>query len=66
MHGLRSIWVSLRAAGSRLCRSEDGPTTAEYAVMLAVIVVAAITGLETLGDGVRGLYVAIEGALTLT
>ena len=65
MKRITKTWIRLRLAAGRLARSEDGPTSAEYAVMLAVIIVAAIAGMETFGDGVRGLYVAIEGALTL-
>jgi pilus assembly protein Flp/PilA len=55
----------LRSTVLRFCREDDGPTAAEYAVMLAVIIVAAIVGLSTFGDGVHGLYVEISDALTL-
>ncbi len=66
MQRIVKTWTKLLLAATRLARSEDGPTSAEYAVMLAVIIVAAIAGMQTFGDGVRGLYVAIEGALTVT
>ncbi len=66
MYGLRTHLRMLKAATARFLCDESGPTATEYAVMLAVIVVAAIVGLSTFGDGVEGLYVAIDSALTTT
>ena len=37
-------------------RSEDGPTATEYAVMLALIIVAAITAIGTIGDKVSASF----------
>jgi pilus assembly protein Flp/PilA len=34
----------------QLLRGEDGPTAVEYAVMLALIVGAALTGITSLGS----------------
>ncbi len=34
----------------RFLRSEDGPAAVEYALMLSLIVLAAITGIVTLGQ----------------
>lgn len=62
---VKEAWSKARGAVGRLLRNDDGPTSAEYAVLLAVIVVAAIVGLGTFGDGVHGLYVEISSALTL-
>lgn len=66
MNAQRTIVESIRLAMARLEREEDGPTAAEYAVMLAVIAGAALVGFSTFGEGVYGLYLAIDGALTLT
>ncbi len=63
MTTFKNTCLRLWTAGRNFCREDDGPTSAEYAVMLAVIIVAAIVGLQTFGDGVRGLYVEISGAL---
>lgn len=49
--------------GRLFLREEDGPTATEYAVMLGIIVVAAITGFSTFADGVGGLYVVLADAM---
>jgi pilus assembly protein Flp/PilA len=36
--------------------SEDGPTATEYAVMLALIIVVAITAITTLGGNVNSTF----------
>jgi Flp pilus assembly pilin Flp len=62
----KSVLARAADAIKHLVIDEDGPTTAEYAVMLAIIIVAAVVGLSTFGDGVHGLYVSIESALTIS
>lgn len=42
--------------------SEDGPTAVEYAVMLALILVACITIVTTLGTSVSGTISTVNGA----
>lgn len=42
--------------------SEDGPTAVEYAVMLALILVACITIVTTLGTSVSGTFSTVNGA----
>jgi pilus assembly protein Flp/PilA len=49
MRGLRKI---LRC----LLRGEDGPTTVEYAVMLALIIMVAANALQTLGCHARATF----------
>jgi Flp pilus assembly pilin Flp len=41
----------------RFWNEERGPATTEYALMLAVIVVAALVAAATLGESVRGVFV---------
>lgn len=36
--------------------SEDGPTAVEYAVMLGLIVVAAISTISTIGSTVQAIF----------
>jgi pilus assembly protein Flp/PilA len=43
-------------------QSEDGPTAVEYAVMLALILVACITIIQTLGTSVSGTFSTVNGA----
>jgi pilus assembly protein Flp/PilA len=46
----------------RFLQSEDGPTAVEYAVMLALILVACITIVQTLGTSVSGTFSTVNGA----
>ncbi|UCE60842.1 MAG: Flp family type IVb pilin [Phycisphaerales bacterium] len=43
-------------------RSEDGPTTVEYATLLALILLVSISILSTFGDSVSGIYESIAAA----
>jgi pilus assembly protein Flp/PilA len=44
--------------------SEDGPTTVEYAVMLALILVACITILSSLGQSMSGTFSKLNSSVT--
>jgi pilus assembly protein Flp/PilA len=48
----------------RFLKSEDGPTAVEYAVMLALILVACITIVTTLGGTVSGTFSKVNASLT--
>lgn len=48
----------------RFLVSEDGPTAVEYAVMLALILVACITIVTTLGGSVSGTFSTVNGSLS--
>ena len=39
-----------------ILQSEDGATAVEYAVMLALVLIAAIAGILTVGQGNGGLW----------
>ena len=43
--------------------SEDGPTATEYAVMLALIVVAALAAITALGTKVSSIFTNVDTAL---
>jgi pilus assembly protein Flp/PilA len=43
--------------------SEDGPTAVEYAVMLALIVVACITIIQSLGTSVSSTFNSVNTSL---
>jgi pilus assembly protein Flp/PilA len=43
--------------------SEDGPTAVEYAVMLALILVACITIISTLGQSISGTFSKVNSSL---
>jgi len=45
-------------------RSEDGPTAVEYAVMLALILVACITIVTSLGTNISGTFSSVNSTLT--
>jgi pilus assembly protein Flp/PilA len=44
--------------------SEDGPTAVEYAVMLALILVACITIITTLGHSISSTFNTVNNALS--
>lgn len=46
-----------------LLRGDDGPTTVEYAVLLALIAITALTTMATFGERMDGIYTAIAGAV---
>jgi len=46
-----------------LLTSEDGPAAVEYAVMLALILVACIAVLTTLGQNVNSTFSTVNGSL---
>jgi pilus assembly protein Flp/PilA len=43
---------------------EDGPTAVEYAVMLALILVACITIVTSLGTSVSGTFSSVNGSMS--
>jgi pilus assembly protein Flp/PilA len=43
--------------------SEDGPTAVEYAVMLALIIVACVTIVKNLGTSISGTFSAVSSTL---
>ncbi|HKM56900.1 MAG TPA: Flp family type IVb pilin [Isosphaeraceae bacterium] len=45
---------------TRFLTSEDGPTAVEYAVMLALILVACITIITSLGGSVSSTFNAVN------
>jgi pilus assembly protein Flp/PilA len=48
----------------RFLTSEDGPTAVEYAVMLALILVACITIVTTLGTSISGTFSKVNNAVS--
>lgn len=55
---MRSLATQVR----KFFTSEDGPTAVEYAVMLALILVACITIVTTLGTSTSGTFSTVNGA----
>jgi pilus assembly protein Flp/PilA len=56
----------MSALTKRVCRflaSEDGPTAVEYAVMLALIVVACVTIVSTLGKSASSSFSTVDSSL---
>ena len=43
--------------------SEDGPTTTEYAVMLALIIVVCMAAITLIGNKVRIMFTNLESGL---
>ena len=57
---MRNFFTNVRQF---LC-CEDGPTAVEYAVMLALILVACITVVQTLGTSVSGTFSTVNGSMS--
>ena len=55
--------VSFISKARRFLKSEDGPTAVEYAVMLALILVACIGIVTTLGKSISGTFTTVNSAL---
>ncbi len=47
----------------QLLISEDGPTAVEYAVMLALILVACITVVTALGQSMSSTFSTVDGSV---
>jgi pilus assembly protein Flp/PilA len=52
------------ASVRRFLVSEDGPTAVEYAVMLALIVVACVTIITTLGTSISKTFSSVNNNLS--
>jgi pilus assembly protein Flp/PilA len=55
---MRSLSTKIR----QFLVSEDGPTAVEYAVMLALILVACIVIVTSLGQSASGTFSTVNGA----
>jgi len=55
---------SLIAKVHRFLASEDGPTAVEYAVMLALILVACIVIIGTLGQSISSTFTTVNSSLS--
>jgi pilus assembly protein Flp/PilA len=49
---------------SRFLTSDDGPTAVEYAVMLALILVACIGIVTTLGTSISGTFSSVNNSMS--
>jgi pilus assembly protein Flp/PilA len=52
----RSMFGSLPTRIALFLRSEDGPTAAEYAGMLALILIALIASITAVGNSTSGMW----------
>ena len=55
----------MRRAGE-LLRTEDGPTTTEYAVMLALIIFICIAAITGIGSTTEGIFTNLDNEITGT
>ncbi len=51
----------LAARGKQFLADQEGPTTVEYAVMLALIVAGAFTAITLLGTRTNGVFTNLDG-----
>ena len=55
--------TKIRGMAQAFSVSEDGPTTTEYAVMLALIIMVALTAISGIGLTVDGIFTTIDSGL---
>jgi Flp pilus assembly pilin Flp len=55
--------TSLRRLAISFWKSEDGPTVTEYAIMLALIVLAAVGAIGGVGYKVDGVFTTLDSSL---
>jgi len=58
------MWWRMVELSGRLHREEDGAAMVEYAIVTAVIAVAALTAAQAVGTSVVGVFNDIVTALT--
>lgn len=51
-----AIWKLCTTRGAALLRGEAGPTATEYAVMIGLIVLFAISTIAGIGGSMQGIY----------
>ena len=51
------------ATAKRLVKSDEGPTATEYAVMLALIIIASVATISLLGTEVIGIFDDVQTSL---
>jgi Flp pilus assembly pilin Flp len=56
---MRGIWRFFR----EFCRRDDGPTTTEYAAMLALVIIVCISAAKTLGTNVRNTFSHVANSI---
>ena len=57
------MFLRIRRTVLDFLKREDGPTAVEYAVMLALIIVACITAITGLGSNANKTYTRVSNAL---
>ena len=55
--------IAIRTNLGRLCSDKRGATAIEYGLIAALIVVAMMGGLSTMGGGVGGMWTKISAAV---
>jgi pilus assembly protein Flp/PilA len=60
--GAQNVSNALRSI-SRFLVTEDGPAAVEYAVMLALIIVACVSVVSTLGQSISGTFSTVSSTL---
>jgi pilus assembly protein Flp/PilA len=75
LHSIRVLLIALSSRRRHLVQkiisrvhrfliNDDGPTAVEYAVMLALILVACITIVQSLGTSVSGVFSSVNGTVS--
>jgi pilus assembly protein Flp/PilA len=60
------MWSRISQSVVQFLKREDGPTTVEYAVMLALIIVVCVAAITTLGANANSTFTSVGNTLGST
>ena len=60
---MNTLWLSVYAMFKNMFGEEEGQDLIEYALIIALIVIAAIVGMTALGGEISGMWTTIMGQL---
>ena len=56
--------LAIRTVGRKLCSDKRGATAIEYGLICALIAVAAIGGMSSLGGGANGMWGRLDNRIS--
>jgi len=60
---MNTLWLTVYAMFKNMFGEEEGQDLIEYALIIALIVIAAIVGMTALGGEISGMWTTIMGQL---
>lgn len=63
MYPVNLMEANMKSAILKFWRDEEGATAIEYGLIAALIAVAAIAGMTSIGEGLQGIFKTVAGKL---